>query len=170
MQCPVCNTDDTSVADSRIAGDGMSIRRRRQCGRCNFRFSTIEEVQILDLTVVKRNGRREPYSREKIIRGVDRALEKRPMTREERRNIIRAIEVAIQKLRSAEVTATQIGEIVMATLKKHDDIAYIRFASVYRQFTDLKTFQEELAGLLKKGKGTRRTKIRSKKSSRRRIA
>lgn len=151
MICPVCLTTDTAVNDSRIVSDGYAIRRRRQCRQCHFRFSTYEEMEILNLTVIKRDGRREPYQREKLSRGLKRALEKRPYTDDDFKKLISQIEIEIQKKKKDEVTSLTIGEIVMKILKKFDKIAYIRFASVYRSFEDVQTFQREVNLLLKKG-------------------
>jgi len=150
MKCPICFTPDSSVTDSRIVNGGLAIRRRRQCQKCHFRFSTYEEMEILNLSVIKRDGRREPYLREKLSRGLKRALEKRPYTEDDFKKLITQIEIEIQKKRSEEITSQEIGEIVMKTLKKFDKVAYIRFASVYRSFEDVQTFQKELNLLLKK--------------------
>ncbi len=147
MRCTVCNYKDTKVIDSRLAQNGMSIRRRRECLKCKFRFSTLEEGEILDLTVVKRDGRREAYSREKLESGLRKALQKRPVTAERFKDLVNAIERDLQKTRKNEVTSGVIGEIVMDRLKQFDKVAYIRFASVYRAFEDVKTFQEALENL-----------------------
>ncbi|MBU0649030.1 transcriptional regulator NrdR [Patescibacteria group bacterium] len=152
MNCPVCNSKDTKVVDSRISTDGLSIRRRRECNKCAFRFSTIEEVELLDLMVVKRDGRREAYSRDNIVNGLKKALEKRSYTEAGFKKLVHNIERDIQKKKRAELTSQQIGEIVMKRLKGFDKVAYIRFASVYRSFEDVKTFQKELNKLLKKDK------------------
>ena len=146
------------MLDSRLTGDGMSIRRRRECVRCHFRFSTLEDVHLLDLMVLKRNGRREPYNREKLIRGLAKALEKRPVTQEQLKTLSRAIEVDLQRKRGQEITSHDIGEIVMRRLEKFDHVAYIRFASVYRQFEDVRTFQKELARLLSTTKKPKKPK------------
>ncbi|NMC51510.1 transcriptional repressor NrdR [Candidatus Kuenenbacteria bacterium] len=145
MFCPVCNHKDTSVVDSRLSGSGLCVRRRRLCAKCGFRFSTTEEMQILELTVVKRDGRREAYSREKLERGINHSLEKRSYTKDEFNLLINKIERDIQKraLRN-EITTKDIGELVMKHLERFDKVAYIRFASVYRQFTDVASFQKEL--------------------------
>ena len=148
MHCPVCNNTDTKVVDSRMSGDGMGIRRRRECEKCGYRFSTTEEVTLLDLTVIKRDGRRVPYSRDKIIHGLERALEKRPYTEMDFQKLVHRIERDIQKKRRGELTTKEIGEIVMRALEKFDKIAYIRFASVYRAFQDVATFERELKSLL----------------------
>lgn len=151
MNCPVCNFKDTKVTDSRIVNEGICIRRRRKCGKCGFRFSTYEELQILDTMVVKRDGRRETYSREKLERGILRALEKRSYTKEQFKLIINKIERDVQKkTKRNEITSKDIGGIVMKYLNKLDKIAYIRFASVYRQFEDVKTFENELKDLTRK--------------------
>jgi transcriptional repressor NrdR len=152
MKCPVCHYHDTKVIDSRVVHDGFSIRRRRECLKCNFRFSTYEESEILDLVVVKRDGDRESYQREKLIRGLKRALEKRPITEEDFKKLVSSIEREIQKLRKNEITSNQIGNFVMKHLKKIDKIAYIRFASVYQSFKDVHEFSKELNKLLSKKK------------------
>jgi transcriptional repressor NrdR len=148
MRCPVCNNSDTKVVDSRLSVDGMNIRRRRECEKCGFRFSTLEEMELLDLTVVKRDGRRESYSRDKMMRGLEKALEKRPYTETAMQQLVHKIERDIQKKRRGELTTKEIGEIVMKHLKVFDKVAYIRFASVYRSFDDVKTFEQELRSLL----------------------
>jgi transcriptional repressor NrdR len=150
MKCPVCYYQDTKVIDSRVASDGLSIRRRRECLKCGFRFSTYEEIEILDLSIVKRDGRKETYSRDKLTRGLKKALEKRPITEEKFKKLVNLIERDLQKLRKNEITSLQVGQIVMKNLKRVDQIAYIRFASVYQSFKDVHTFQKELNKLLKK--------------------
>ncbi|MDD5043540.1 MAG: transcriptional regulator NrdR [Patescibacteria group bacterium] len=149
MHCPVCNNIDTKVNDSRLTSDNLGIRRRRECLKCGFRFSTIEEMEILDLTVTKRNGEKEAYSREKIERGLKKALEKRPVMAEDFKKLIHNIERDIQKKKKREITSKEIGEIIMKKLKNFDEVAYIRFASVYRSFEDVETFQRELNNLLR---------------------
>ena len=144
MKCPVCYFQDTKVVDSRVASDGFSIRRRRECLKCGFRFSTYEELEILELTVVKRDGRREAYSREKMIGGLKRALEKRPITEENFKKLVHLVERDLQILKKDEVTSEQIGYSVMKQLKKIDKVAYIRYASVYQSFKDLAEFKKEL--------------------------
>lgn len=149
MKCPVCYFLDTKVVDSRAAADGLSIRRRRECLKCGFRFSTYEEVEILELTIVKRDGRKEGYSREKLVKGLRRAFEKRPITEERFKKLINLIERDLQALRKSEILSEQIGLIVMKQLKKADQVAYIRFASVYQSFKDAQSFKRELNKLLK---------------------
>ena len=148
MHCPFCANDDTKVIDSRVGADGLSIRRRRECESCASRFSTYEEVEILDLAVQKRDGTSEPYVREKLESGLRKALEKRPMTHEEFRQLVSEIEQDIQKkMESARIESKEIGNIAVKKLKKYDQIAYIRFASVYRQFDDVEEFKKELQKL-----------------------
>jgi len=150
MNCPVCNYHDTKVIDSRVTGDKTGIRRRRECVKCTFRFSTLEETELLDITVVKRDGRRQPYSREKLAQGLRQALGKRSYTEDKFYNLIHKIERDIQKTKKSELTSREVGELVMKHLKHFDEIGYIRFASVYRQFKDAATFQSELKAMLKK--------------------
>jgi len=135
--------------DSRVVNEGLSIRRRRECLKCEFRFSTYEEMEILDLTVVKRDGTKEVYNREKIIRGLRRALEKRPMTEIDFRKLLNLVELDIQTLKKSEVSTDVIGEVVMNRLQEFDQVAYIRFASVYRCFEDVASFEQEIRKLLK---------------------
>lgn len=148
MRCPNCQNEDTKVLDSRPVEEGSAIRRRRECEKCEFRFSTYEEIEILDLTVIKKDGHKELYSREKLERGIKRAFEKRPHTDETLRKLISGIEQDIQKkAKDGEITSQDIGEIVMKRTKRIDKVAYIRFASVYRQFEDVEEFKEELKKL-----------------------
>lgn len=158
MHCPVCNHEDTKVIDSRISTEGATIRRRRECEECGYRFSTNEEVELLDLAIVKRDGRREAYSRDKMEHGLKKALEKRPVTDAAFRSLVHAIEREIQRLKTDQVTSQKLGEIVMNQLKKFDKVAYIRFASVYRQFEDVESFQRELEKLLAARKQKRKPK------------
>ena len=152
MKCPICYFDDTKVVDSRAATDGLYIRRRRECLKCGFRFSTYEEVEILDLMIVKRDGRRESYSREKLISGLKKSLEKRAITEDKFKRLIHAIERELQKIRKNEITSQQVGQVVMKQLKKVDQVAYIRYASVYEQFKDANEFRKELNKLVKSKK------------------
>lgn len=149
MKCPICRNDETKVIDSRLTSDSASIRRRRECTKCAYRFSTIEEMELLDIVVVKNNGRREAYSRTKLERGIQQALTKRPVTEDQFEQLIHAIESDIQKKKQREVTSKDLGEIVMRHLRKFDKVAYIRFASIYRAFTDVKGFQSEVSSLEK---------------------
>jgi transcriptional repressor NrdR len=152
MKCPVCHYAETKVVDSRVASDGSSIRRRRECLKCGFRFSTYEEIEILDLTIIKRDGSKQAYDKDKLTRGLKKALEKRPITEEKFKKLVNAVERDIQALRHNEITSSQLGQIVMKELKKTDQVAYIRFASVYQSFKDVQTFQRELNKLLGKSK------------------
>ncbi len=148
MHCPFCANDDTKVIDSRVGADGLSIRRRRECEGCSSRFSTYEEVEILDLAVQKRDGSSEPYVREKLEAGLRKALEKRPLTAEEFRQLVSEIEQEIQKkMENGRIESKEIGAIAVKKLKKYDQVAYIRFASVYRQFEDIEEFKKELQKL-----------------------
>lgn len=150
MRCPACLHDDTKVLDSRDMDDGMATRRRRECPKCDFRFSTKEQVEILNLKVKKRTGKVEPYSTEKITRGLHIALEKRLGDEEKFKKLVTGIERDIQIAAKADETieSQTIGDIVMRHLKKVDKIAYIRFASVYQDFEDLLAFQEEVEKLM----------------------
>ncbi|MFH1047761.1 MAG: transcriptional regulator NrdR [Patescibacteria group bacterium] len=150
MRCPVCTNEETKVVDSRTIDDGLGVRRRRECAKCDFRFSTVEAVEIFDLTVLKSDGRREPYQREKLESGLRHSLEKRSKTPEQFRALIGTIERDIQCLRKSEVNSKEIGEIVMDHLRRFDSVAYIRFASIYRSFEDVQTFQEEVKKLVSK--------------------
>ena len=152
MKCPICYFDDTKVVDSRVATDGLSIRRRRECLKCGFRFSTYEEVEILDLMIVKRDGRRESYNREKLTSGLKKSLEKRAVTDDKFKQLIHGIERDLQKLKKSEITSRQVGQLVMKQLKKVDQVAYIRYASVYEQFKDANEFRKELNKLIKEKK------------------
>lgn len=144
MFCPVCNFEDTKVLDSRLAEKGASVRRRRECAKCGFRFTTNELMEILALNVIKRNGAKELYDREKITSGLRKALEKRSYTEEAFHNLVNKIERDIQKRKKDEITSTEIGEIIMNRLLKFDKVAYVRFASVYRAFEDVSEFTREL--------------------------
>ena len=147
MNCPVCRHTETKVVDSRVTQDGMAIRRRRECIKCEYRFSTLEEMELLDIVVVKTDGRRESYSRTKLQTGILHSLTKRPYTQEQFDQLIHTIEVDIQKKKKREVTSKEVGEIVMRHLRKFDTVAYIRFASLYRAFEDVSKFQTEVRSL-----------------------
>ncbi len=148
MKCPKCLNSDTKVVDSRPIEESAAIRRRRECEKCEFRFSTYEQMEILDLTVLKRDGSRQPYTREKVERGLKRAFEKREHTDQTMTKIISAIEQEIQKKAvGGEITSNSIGEIIMKVIRKVDKVAYIRFASVYRCFEDVEEFKQALEKL-----------------------
>ncbi|MFA6416648.1 MAG: transcriptional repressor NrdR [Candidatus Falkowbacteria bacterium] len=152
MKCPICYYPDTKVVDSRVASDGLSIRRRRECLKCSFRFSTYEEIELLDLVIVKRDGRRESYSREKLVGGLKKSCEKRPITEDLFKKLVHSTERDLQRLKKTEITSKQIGQAVMKNLKKLDPVAYIRYASVYESFKDAQEFRKELNKLIKEKK------------------
>lgn len=148
MLCPNCQHNGTRVLDSRPSDEGRSIRRRRECEECSYRFTTFERVEKTPLIVVKKGGNREEFSREKILRGIIRACEKRPVPLEKLETIVEEVEKAIRNQGASEVLSNDIGEQVMERLAAIDDVAYVRFASVYRQFKDINVFVEELKELL----------------------
>ena len=150
MKCPYCNHADTRVIDSRPAEDGTSIRRRRSCDECGKRFTTYEKIETIPLIIIKKDNNREQYDRSKIEAGVLRACYKRPVSAEEIQKTIDAVETEIFKREEKEISSTVIGEIVMEKLKELDAVAYVRFASVYREFKDVNTFVEELKSILDK--------------------
>lgn len=148
MKCPICLQGDTHVLDSRDVDEGLAIRRRRECEQCSFRFSTIESVEILNLRVVKNDGSEEAYDREKIEKGLHKALEKRSVSKERFRAVITGIERDIQmKAKQDKISSGDIGAIVVKHLRKIDKVAYLRFASVYYDFQDLNAFQEAVVKL-----------------------
>lgn len=147
MRCPICNNREISVVDTRPSEDDLSIRRRRECDKCQYRFSTVEEMELLDVIVVKSDGHREIYMRDKIEGGIKMALTKRPYTRDAFHKLIHSIERDIQKKKTKEISSKELGEIVIKHLRGFDKVAYIRFASVYRDFRDVKTFAKELKKL-----------------------
>jgi transcriptional repressor NrdR len=149
MQCPKCGTKDTRVIDSRVSTSGLAIRRRRSCQNCGYRFSTTEEIIREDLYVVKNDGRREPFDRNKLAAGVQRATEKRPVDGEQIEMLIADVLADLEVEFDAEIPSRAIGERVMARLKAVDQIAYVRFASVYKQFRDIDELAKEIDGLQK---------------------
>jgi transcriptional repressor NrdR len=140
------------VVDSRPTDGGRAIRRRRECENCGFRFTTFERVEQTPLLVIKKNGTREEFSREKILKGLIRAAEKRPVTMEQMQGIVESVENKLRAIGENEVSSQQIGEYVMKQLADVDDVAYIRFASVYRQFKDMSVFMDELQDMMKREK------------------
>jgi transcriptional repressor NrdR len=150
MKCPYCDYHGTKVLDSRAANENKSIRRRRECEKCTKRFTTFEMVEETPLIVIKKDGSREEFSREKILRGLIRACEKRPVSAEQLDMIVSEVEKQIRNTAHAEVNSRDIGEIVMEQLYPVDEVAYIRFASVYRQFKDINMFMRELTDILSK--------------------
>ena len=149
MKCPYCSNADTRVIDSRPAEDGTSIRRRRSCDACGKRFTTYEKVETIPLIIIKKDNNREQYNRRKIENGVLRACYKRPVSAEDIQHTIDAIETKIFSREEKEVPSRVIGELVMDELKNLDEVAYVRFASVYREFKDVNTFMDELKKILK---------------------
>ena len=148
MKCPYCGKDNTRVIDSRPADDGDSIRRRRECDECHKRFTTYEKVETIPLIIIKKDNNREQYNRSKIERGIIRACYKRPVSAEAIQKAVERIEIKIFNLEAKEVSSTDVGEIVMDELKELDEGAYVRFASVYREFKDVNTFMSELKKIL----------------------
>ncbi len=148
MRCPFCQEPDTRVVDSRPSRDGRAIRRRRECVSCGKRFTTYERVEEFHPLVIKKDGRREPFSRTKIIEGILKACEKRPIGLDQIEEFVTEFEKEIQDKGEREIPSNKIGEKVMAKLKEWDDVAYVRFASVYKQFKDLNAFMDQLKELL----------------------
>ena len=149
MKCPYCGKENTRVIDSRPTDDS-SIRRRRQCDECGKRFTTYEKVETLPLIVVKKDSNREPYDREKIVAGIVRSCHKRPISMTQVNDMVDDIEGQIFNMGEKEIPTTTIGSIVMDKLKDLDEVAYVRFASVYREFKDVNTFMDEIKKILKK--------------------
>ena len=149
MKCPYCNAADTKVIDSRPADDNSSIRRRRQCETCGKRFTTYEKLETMPLMVIKKDRSREAYDRSKIEAGIIHSCHKRPVSTQQINSMIDEIENQIFIMEEKEVETSAIGELVMRRLKQMDEVAYVRFASVYREFKDVNTFMEELGKLLK---------------------
>ena len=150
MKCPYCDYAGTKVLDSRPVNDNKSIRRRRECERCSRRFTTFETVEETPLLVIKKDGSREEFSRDKILRGLMRACEKRPVSVEQLEMIVSEVERELRKTAQTEVESRVIGELVMEQLYNVDEVAYVRFASVYRQFKDINMFLKELNSLIEK--------------------
>ena len=148
MKCPFCENEDTKVIDSRPTEDGHAIRRRRGCERCGRRFTTYEKVEESIIMIIKKDGRREAFDRSKVANGIIKACEKRPVSMAEIESITNNIERGLSNLMKKEVKSEFIGELVMDELKKLDEVAYVRFASVYRQFTDVNTFIKEIEKLM----------------------
>lgn len=152
MKCPYCTKIDNKVIDSRLSKDGRTIRRRRECIGCRRRFTTYEKLEEVLPMVIKKDGRREPFSREKIIEGIKKACQKRPISITRIEEFVDSLELYFQELGKKEVEGNEIGERVINNLKEWDEVAYVRFASVYRQFRDINEFMAELEGILKSRK------------------
>ena len=150
MKCPFCQAQDTKVIDSRPADDNSSIRRRRQCESCNKRFTTYEKLETIPLMVIKKDDRRENFDRSKIEYGIIQSCHKRPVSTVVIRKTVDDIENQIYSMEISEIPTRKIGELVMEKLKELDEVAYVRFASVYREFKDVNTFVDEISKLLKK--------------------
>ena len=148
MKCPFCSVMEDKVIDSREGRAGDLIRRRRECLKCGKRFTTYEQIEEILPMVVKRDGRREPFDRLKIVSGVRKAVEKRPVSSEKIEALVDDIENALMERAAKEINSTEIGEMVMNRLKEMDDVAYVRFASVYRQFKDINAFMDEVKKML----------------------
>lgn len=148
MKCPFCGFNDSKVVDSRPSEDSGTIRRRRECLSCGKRFTTFETIEVLPIVVIKKDGTRQAFDKHKMLNGLLRASEKRPISFEELTNITDSIEQKLLNEFKHEVSSTDIGELVMEELKKLDEVAYVRFASVYREFKDISTFMSELNKLL----------------------
>ncbi|MBS4932642.1 MAG: transcriptional regulator NrdR [Clostridiales bacterium] len=144
MKCPFCNQDSSRVIDSRPADDNTSIRRRRECENCGKRFTTYEKVETIPLIVIKKDKNREPYDRNKIKSGIVRSCHKRPVSMEQIESTVESIENTIFNMEEKEIESMKIGEIVMDKLKDLDEVAYVRFASIYLEFKDVETFMDEL--------------------------
>ncbi len=150
MKCPFCGHPDNKVIDSRASSDGASVRRRRECLKCERRFTTYEYVEAMSIRVVKKDGRRETFDRMKVLAGVQKACEKRPVSADRIEELAASIERQIYRKFDKEVPSKFIGELIMAKLAALDEVAYVRFASVYRQFKDVNHFMSELKGFLRK--------------------
>lgn len=150
MKCPFCGNNDSKVIDSRPTEDNQRIRRRRECMSCAKRFTTFETVEITPITVIKKDGSMQAFNRDKILSGMIKSCEKRPVSIQDLEKATDNIEYRLVNSLKTEVSSIEIGEMVMEELKKLDEVAYVRFASVYRQFSDINTFFEELSELLKK--------------------
>lgn len=149
MRCPYCENPDTKVIDSRPTEEGHAIRRRRGCEKCGKRFTTYEKVEESIIMIIKKDGRREAFDRNKVMNGIIKACEKRPVSMAEIESVVTEIERGLNNLMEKEVDSTFIGELIMDQLKQLDEVAYVRFASVYRQFTDVNTFIKEIEKLMR---------------------
>ncbi len=150
MKCPFCEHTETKVIDSRHTEEGHAIRRRRECDQCNKRFTTYEKIEEMMLMVVKKDGRREPFDRMKVLSGIIKACEKRPVPMADIERVVNEIERGLNNMMEKEIPSSFVGELIMEKLKSLDEVAYVRFASVYRQFTDVNTFVAEVEKLLSK--------------------
>lgn len=150
MECPNCHKNASRVIDSRPSDENRAIRRRRECENCGFRFTTFEQVETTPLLVIKNDGTREPFSRKKILHGVMAAGQKRPITSEQFEQLVDHVENKVRKLGVSEISSKKIGQFVMDELAKIDDVAYIRFASIYREFKDMSSFMKTMEDMMAK--------------------
>lgn len=148
MRCPFCGEDNDKVIDSRLAQEGRAIRRRRECNKCNKRFTTYEHIEEIPVVVIKKDGSRQAFDRNNIKNGILKSCEKRPVSREDIEKIVDDIEVLLENRLEKEIKSSEIGEEVMKRLKELDEVAYVRFASVYRQFKDITEFMKAVEGLI----------------------
>lgn len=162
VKCPYCTFAENKVVDKRESEDGKTTRRRRECLKCTKRFTTFERVETLDILVVKKDGRRESFDRSKVRTGVIKACEKRPVSAESIEELVDEVESDIRHLATTEVSSKKIGELIIRRLRRLDEVAYIRFASVYRQFADVEDFEKELLSLTKNLKTNRKKKTNAK--------
>ncbi|MGF1537732.1 MAG: transcriptional regulator NrdR [Elainellaceae cyanobacterium] len=155
MRCPFCQFPDNRVLESRSAESGQSVRRRRECLDCKRRFTTYERIEFVPITVVKRNGNREAFDRSKLLRGVARAAEKTDLSLVQQENLVDEIEADLQQRAGREITSQELGDLVLAQLRRLNEVAYVRFASVYRQFRGIRDFVEELSHFKQDGEVVR---------------
>ncbi len=165
MRCPFCGSSHTRVLEKREIEDGKTVRRRRECLKCKRRFTTYERFEKANIMVVKKDGRREQFDKSKIINGLIKACEKRPVSMEDIQKIAEDVETQILLKNKSEINSKEIGEMIMRKLKKLDNVAYIRFASVYRAFADVGAFEKELKKMLEGGKYGRKNKKKRRKNS-----
>ena len=151
MKCPYCDYIESKVVDTRPTDEGQAIRRRRECIKCTKRFTTYEKIEEIPIIVVKKDGNRQSYDRNKLLNGIIKSCEKRPVSLEDIERIVNDIEKALSNSLEKEITSVEIGEMVMNELKDLDEVAYVRFASVYRQFKDVNSFMNELKKILDEG-------------------
>lgn len=149
MRCPFCSCLEDKVVDSRPTDEGLTIRRRRECVKCGARYTTYEKIETVPLMIVKKDGTRQGYDRNKILNGIIKACEKRPVSIQEIEKLVDSIELQLYNSMRKEINSNEIGEIIMLSLKDMDQVAYVRFASVYRQFKDIDTFMSELTKIMK---------------------
>lgn len=149
MRCPFCSCLEDKVVDSRPTDEGLTIRRRRECVQCGARFTTYEKIETVPLMVVKKDGTRQAFDRNKILNGIVKACEKRPVSMQDIEKLVDGIELQLYNSMKKEINSNEIGEIIMSALKNIDEVAYVRFASVYRQFKDIDTFMAELTKIMK---------------------